>query len=141
MIAMGQIQRPVLGYEASGIINRVGAKVTKFKQGDRVIYMGQGAMRTALRSHESYVHALPTNLTFEEGVTIPIAYATAYQSLIEVARLQKGESVLIHAAAGGEISVLGQDLFLSNPNRPCRFGPGSHSDFQTVKSRHLLYGG
>jgi NADPH:quinone reductase-like Zn-dependent oxidoreductase len=106
MIAMGQIQRPVLGYEASGIINRVGAKVTKFKQGDRVIYMGQGAMRTALRSHESYVHALPTNLTFEEGVTIPIAYATAYQSLIEVARLQKGESVLIHAAAGG----LGQAL-------------------------------
>jgi NADPH:quinone reductase-like Zn-dependent oxidoreductase len=107
MVAMGQIQRPVLGYEASGIVNQIGAKVTKFKQGDRVIYMGPGAMRTVIRSHESYAHALPTNLTFEEGVTIPIAYATAYQSLIEVARLRKGESVLIHAAAGGEKSVLG----------------------------------
>jgi NADPH:quinone reductase-like Zn-dependent oxidoreductase len=114
MIAMGQIQRPVLGYEASGIINRVGAKVTKFKQGDRVIYMGQGAMRTVIRSHESYVYALPTNLAFEEGVTIPVAYTTAYQSLIEVARLRKGESVLIHAAAGGEICLELEPFFIQS---------------------------
>ncbi|KAI0879040.1 hypothetical protein GGS24DRAFT_486779 [Hypoxylon argillaceum] len=106
MIAMGQIQHPALGYEASGIIHSVGAKVTKFAPGDRVIYMGLGAMRTSIRSHQSCVHALPASLTLEEGVTIPIAYATAYQSLIEVARLQRGESVLIHAAAGG----LGQAL-------------------------------
>ncbi|KAI1420233.1 hypothetical protein F5Y12DRAFT_719784 [Xylaria sp. FL1777] len=106
MIAMGQIQHPDLGYEATGIIRHVGAKVTKFAPGDRVIYMGLGAMRTYIRSPESCVHALPANMTLEEGVTIPIAYATAYQSLVEVARLQKGESVLIHAAAGG----LGQAL-------------------------------
>ncbi|KAI0453135.1 hypothetical protein F5B21DRAFT_505692 [Xylaria acuta] len=106
MIAMGQIQHPALGYEASGIIRHVGAKVTKFAPGDRVIYMGLGAMRTFVRSSESCVHALPADMTLEEGVTIPIAYATAYQSLIEVGRLQKGESVLIHAAAGG----LGQAL-------------------------------
>ncbi|KAI0550654.1 hypothetical protein F4679DRAFT_594564 [Xylaria curta] len=106
MIAMGQIQHPSLGYEASGIIRHVGAKVTKFAPGDRVIYMGLGAMRTSIRAPESCVHTLPSNMTLEEGVTIPIAYATAYQSLIEVARLQKGESVLIHAAAGG----LGQAL-------------------------------
>ncbi|KAI0096862.1 hypothetical protein GGR51DRAFT_489918 [Nemania sp. FL0031] len=106
MIAMGQIQHPDLGYEASGIVRSVGAKVTKFAPGDRVIYMGLGAMRTRIRSHQSWVHILPAHLTLEEGVTIPIAYATAYQSLIEVARLQKGEAVLIHAAAGG----LGQAL-------------------------------
>ncbi|KAI1288683.1 hypothetical protein F5Y03DRAFT_80798 [Xylaria venustula] len=106
MIAMGQIQHPDLGYEATGIISRVGANVTKFKPGDRVIYMGLGAMRTAIRCSEAYAHALPASMTLEEGVTIPIAYATAYQSLIEVARVQEGESVLIHAAAGG----LGQAL-------------------------------
>ncbi|KAI1273287.1 hypothetical protein F5Y07DRAFT_391401 [Xylaria sp. FL0933] len=106
MIAMGQIQHPDLGYEATGVIRHVGAKVTRFRPGDRVIYMGLGAMRTYIRSPECCVHALPASMTLEEGVTIPIAYATAYQSLIEVARLQKGESVLIHAAAGG----LGQAL-------------------------------
>ncbi|KAI1345755.1 hypothetical protein F5Y01DRAFT_320442 [Xylaria sp. FL0043] len=106
MIAMGQIQHPDLGYEATGVIRHVGAKVTEFRPGDRVIYMGLGAMRTYIRSPECCVHALPASMTLEEGVTIPIAYATAYQSLIEVARLQKGESVLIHAAAGG----LGQAL-------------------------------
>lgn len=102
MIAMGQIQHPDLGYEASGIIRHVGAKVTKFTPGDRVIYMGMGAMRTSIRAPQSCVHSLPASMTLEEGVTIPIAYATAYQSLIEVARLRQGESVLIHAAAGGE---------------------------------------
>ncbi|KAI0199219.1 hypothetical protein F4808DRAFT_217616 [Astrocystis sublimbata] len=106
MIAMGQIQHPDLGYEASGIISRVGANVTRFSPGDRVIYMGLGAMRNFIRAPESIVHALPSSMTLEEGVTIPIAYATAYQSLIEIARVQKGESVLIHAAAGG----LGQAL-------------------------------
>ncbi|KAI0803650.1 hypothetical protein GGR55DRAFT_691660 [Xylaria sp. FL0064] len=106
MIAMGQIQHPDLGYEATGVIRHVGAKVTKFRPGDRVLYMGLGAMRTYIRSPECCVHALPASMTLEQGVTIPIAYATAYQSLIEVARLQKGESVLIHAAAGG----LGQAL-------------------------------
>ncbi|KAH8696648.1 hypothetical protein BGW36DRAFT_428643 [Talaromyces proteolyticus] len=106
MIAMGQIQRPVFGHEASGIIRRVGSRVTKFSPGDRVIYIGQGAMRTCIRSHESAVHALPTSVSLENGVSIPIAYTTAYRSLVEVARLQKGESVLIHAAAGG----LGQAL-------------------------------
>jgi NADPH:quinone reductase-like Zn-dependent oxidoreductase len=40
-------------------------------------------------------------VSIEEGVSIPIAYTTAYQSLVNVARMQKGESVLIHAAAGG----------------------------------------
>ena len=111
MIAMGQIQHPVMGYEASGIIHRVGAKVTKFKEGDRVIFMGLGAMRTSIRAHESCIHALPATLTLEEGAAIPVAYATAYQSLIEIARLQKGESVLIHAAAGGK-DVFPRVLFL-----------------------------
>lgn len=106
MIAMGQIQRPVFGHEAAGIVRRVGSKTTRFSPGDRVVYIGPGAMRTHIRSHESAIHRLPDSMSLEEGVSIPIAYATAYQSLVEVARLQKGESVLIHAAAGGKTRSL-----------------------------------
>lgn len=103
MIAMGEIQRPVLGYEAAGVVRRVGPKVTGFSPGDRVVHIGSGAMRTCIRTHQSAVYALPAALSLEEGVSIPIAYVTAYYSLVEIARLEKGESVLIHAAAGGKI--------------------------------------
>ncbi|UNI20497.1 Type I Iterative PKS [Purpureocillium takamizusanense] len=106
MVAMGQIPRLLFGHEAAGIVRRVGSKSTKFSPGDRVVYIGQGAMRTCIRCHESSAHRLPDAVSLVEGASIPIVYATAYQSLIEVARLQKGESVLIHAAAGG----LGQAL-------------------------------
>lgn len=103
MIAMGQIQRPAFGHEASGIVTRVGPKTTELSCGDRVIFIGPGAMRTHIRAHESCVQRLPDNMSFEQGVSLPIAYATAYRALVEVARLERGESVLIHAAAGGKL--------------------------------------
>ena len=103
MITMGQIQRPDIGHEACGIVTRVGSKTTEFSCGDRVLFVGPGAMRTHIRAHESVIQRLPDNMSFEEGASIPIAYATSYRSLVEVARLEKGESVLIHAAAGGKI--------------------------------------
>ncbi|KAK6812394.1 hypothetical protein RU639_011774 [Aspergillus parasiticus] len=106
MITMGQIQRPVFGHEACGIVTRVGSQTTEISCGDRVLFFGPGAMRTHIRAHESSVHRLPDSISFEEGASIPIAYATAYRSLVEVARVEKGESVLVHAAAGG----LGQAL-------------------------------
>lgn len=102
MIAMGQIQRPVFGHEASGIVTRVGSKTSEVSCGDRVVFVGPGSMRTHIRAHESVVQKLPDIMSFEEGASIPIAYATAYRSLVEVARLEKGETVLIHAAAGGK---------------------------------------
>lgn len=104
MIAMGQIQRQVLGHEACGTVNRVGSKVSEVSCGDRVVFVGPGSMRTHIRADESVVQKLPDSLTFSEAVSVPIAYATAYRSLVEVARLEKGESVLIHAAAGGKTS-------------------------------------
>ncbi|KJZ79056.1 hypothetical protein HIM_01829 [Hirsutella minnesotensis 3608] len=106
LIAMGELQRPAIGHEAVGVIRRVGDKVSDFKPGQRVVVIGAGVMQTSLRIHQSCVYHAPATLTNHEAAAIPIAYATAYQSLIEVARLQKGESVLIHTAAG----ALGQAL-------------------------------
>lgn len=102
MIAMGELQRPVLGHEAIGIVRCVGAQVEGLSPGDRVVCIKGGVMKTYIQSHESSVYPVPAHLSDEEAVSIPIAYATAYQSLVEVARLQEGESVLIHTAAGGK---------------------------------------
>lgn len=101
MVAMDQIQEPAVGLECSGVVTRVGPAVTKFKPGDRVMTWLLGAFSTYARSAESMVQPIPIGMTFETAASIPMIYCTAYQALVEAARLQKGEKVLIHAAAGG----------------------------------------
>ncbi|PHH79322.1 hypothetical protein CDD80_5085 [Ophiocordyceps camponoti-rufipedis] len=101
LIAMGEIQRPVLGHEAVGIVRRVGAGVTDFSPEDRVLCMAAGVMKTTVRLHQSCIFHAPKSLSDDEAASVPVVYATAYQVLVEVARIQKGESVLVHSAAGG----------------------------------------
>ncbi|KAI3336843.1 putative polyketide synthase [Xylariaceae sp. AK1471] len=101
MVSMGLVANTELGADASGIIKRVGSKVTTTKPGDRVATFCFGACRSLLRMHESLVAILPKEMSLEEGASLPTAYVTAYQSLYEVGRLAPGETVLIHSAAGG----------------------------------------
>lgn len=101
MIAMGQIADTDLGVECSGIVTRVGADVTKYKPGDRVITFRLGCYRTFLRNPEEMFQKMPDSMSFEVAASIPCIYSTVYYSLFDVARLQRGETILIHAAAGG----------------------------------------
>ncbi|GFF43418.1 lovastatin nonaketide synthase [Aspergillus udagawae] len=101
MIAMGQIADTDLGVECSGIVTRVGSKVTKYKVGDRVITFRLGCFRNFLRNPEEMFQKIPDSMSFEDAASIPCIYSTVYYSLFDVAHLQQGESVLIHAAAGG----------------------------------------
>ena len=101
MVSMGLIADTQLGLDAAGVIKRVGSKVSTVQAGDRVATFCMGAYRNLLQTHETLVQKIPENLSIEEGATIPCAYITAVQGLIEIGRLQPGESVLIHSAAGG----------------------------------------
>ncbi|KAI2643595.1 ketoacyl-synt-domain-containing protein [Xylaria nigripes] len=98
--AHGKIGMSDLGIEASGIVTSVGAKVQDIEVGDRVAAIAQGAFATCVRTKAGFAFKLPDNMSFEAGATIPLAYATAYQSLIELGRLRHDESVLIHGGAG-----------------------------------------
>ncbi|KAI6371651.1 hypothetical protein MCOR25_003932 [Pyricularia grisea] len=101
MAAMGMIAIPALGSEASGIVVRTGRNVKKVQAGDRVVILcPEGTHKTLVRVGSNLITKLPDSLTYEEAVSIPVAYITAYQALVNVARLSKGQSVLIHAAAG-----------------------------------------
>ena len=102
MISMGLVPDTVLGLDAAGIIKRIGPGVTLLKPGDRVATFFVGAYSNLIHSHQSLVNKLPDSMTLEEGASIPTVYGTAYQSLVEIARLSRGESILIHSAAGGE---------------------------------------
>ena len=101
MVSIGQISDTDLGVECSGIVTRIGRDVTNFKIGDRVITFGLGCYRTFLRNSEGMCQRMPDDMSFEDAASLPCIYSTVYYSLFDVARLQRGETVLIHAAAGG----------------------------------------
>ncbi|KAI0540222.1 hypothetical protein GGR58DRAFT_511879 [Xylaria digitata] len=98
--AHGKLPTPYFGIEASGVVISVGHKVRGIEVGDRVAAITQGAFATSVRTKGIFAFKLPDNVPFEAGATIPLAYATAYQSLVELGRLRYDETVLIHAGAG-----------------------------------------
>jgi len=92
---------PVLGGECAGEVVRVGAGVTHVAVGEAVLAMAPGSFARYVTVPACAVARLPAGLSFEAAATIPVAFLTAVYALEEVARVQAGERVLIHAAAGG----------------------------------------
>lgn len=92
----------IVGYQNAGTVISVGAEVTGFSVGDRVVTLAfhgsHASMRTA---HPLTTWKIPDGLATEVAACVPVAYGTAHDSLFEFARLEPGESVLIHAGAGG----------------------------------------
>lgn len=101
MIAMGQLQELALGVDCSGLVSRVGSQVTKFQPGDRVMTWRLGTFRNFARTPESMCVSLPEDMDFSTAASLPVIYSTSYYAIFDVARLQRGESILIHGAAGG----------------------------------------
>ncbi|HEY2001214.1 MAG TPA: SDR family NAD(P)-dependent oxidoreductase, partial [Acidobacteriaceae bacterium] len=94
-----------LGMECSGRVVAIGSGVRDFQPGDEVVAVTPSIRQGLLASYVTLPAELalrkPANLSFEEGAATPITFLTAYYALMEVARMQKGDWVLIHAAAGG----------------------------------------
>ncbi len=92
-----------LGKEAAGVVVARGPRAREFAEGDRVVVVklsgGCYAERVAVGPNE--VLPAPASLGFDELAAFPIAFATAWYAMEEIARVRPGESVLIQAAAGG----------------------------------------
>ncbi|GAA2099070.1 medium chain dehydrogenase/reductase family protein [Microlunatus panaciterrae] len=92
----------VLGYEVAGVVEALGADVTGFSVGQRVMagtrFGGQAELATA-RARD--VFPMPDALSFEQGAAFCVNYGTAYAALIIMGGLREDTRVLIHAAAGG----------------------------------------
>ena len=89
------------GLECAGYVAAVGEGVTHVGVGDRVLVLTSGAFDGYVHAAAALTFPLPDNLTFAEAVSLPSAYLTAAYGLINLAQVQPGERVLIHAAAGG----------------------------------------
>jgi phthiocerol/phenolphthiocerol synthesis type-I polyketide synthase C len=90
-----------LGFEFSGQVVGVGSAVQGFQPGDAVMGFASGAFASHLTLPETQLFHLGDGIPAEAGATIPVAFMTAWYGLIERARLQPGETVLIEGAAGG----------------------------------------
>ncbi|KAG6361100.1 hypothetical protein INS49_009324 [Diaporthe citri] len=102
MVALNQISDNHMGAEFAGVVVEAGASWrSSFSPGDRVCGPLDGSFRTLVRAPGRNLVKIPPNLSFAEAASIPVAYATAQYALRYLARIQPGESILIHAAAGG----------------------------------------
>ena len=91
------------GYDIAGIVEKTGANVTKLKVGDTVYgypnFGGGWADYVTVKEFE--VAAKPKSLNFVESAAVPMGALTAWQALVDVAKLQPGQTVLIHGGSGG----------------------------------------
>ena len=101
MLPIATAVPPKFGLECAGKIVALGEDVEEFKVGDEVIAFGDGCFSRFMTTSAASVALKPKHLSMEAATTIPIAFTTAYYSLIKLGRLNKGDRVLIHAATGG----------------------------------------
>jgi NADPH2:quinone reductase len=97
----------ILGCDGAGVVEAVGSAVMRFKIGDPVVFCNGGigdepgnyAELTTV--HEDFCAAKPSTLSLQDSAALPLVFITAWESLMERARLQARQTILIHAAAGG----------------------------------------
>ncbi|MDE0211543.1 MAG: polyketide synthase dehydratase domain-containing protein, partial [Boseongicola sp.] len=90
-----------IGMEASGVVRRAGPGVSHCRVGDEVAFLKGGCIANRIVVHEHLVFARPGCLNMDEAASSLSVYVTAYYALIHLARLRRGQRVLIHSALGG----------------------------------------
>lgn len=95
----------VNGHDVAGVVTKTGSKVSRFKVGDkvyaRVSDFRVGTFAEYISIDEKDVALKPENISMEEGASIPLVGLTAWQALVEMANLKKGQKVFIQAGSGG----------------------------------------
>ncbi|KAL8922238.1 MAG: hypothetical protein Q9208_005317 [Pyrenodesmia sp. 3 TL-2023] len=101
LLVLGSLPWHAPGLEGAGIVARVGSGVQDLQVGDRVFYIvHEAGMANFIRMSSSRAHRLPNGLDMADAASMPVAYSTAMMSILEVGRLRRGETVLIHSASG-----------------------------------------
>ena len=126
---------PVIpGWDVAGIVEQVGAGVSEFAPGDEVI----GYIRQEILHHGAYAELVsapvetlarkPRSASWPEAAGLPLAGLTAYRAIVETLKVEPGETVLIHGAAGGVGAVAAQ-LALAGDARVIGVASVGHHDF------------
>ncbi|WP_410641655.1 type I polyketide synthase [Amycolatopsis sp. lyj-346] len=90
-----------MGIEGAGVVTEVGSDVTDLAPGDRVLGLLADAFGPTAVADRRMLAAIPDGWSYARAASVPIVFLTAYHALVDLADLRPGESILIHAAAGG----------------------------------------
>ncbi|KOV70526.1 SDR family NAD(P)-dependent oxidoreductase, partial [Streptomyces sp. MMG1121] len=101
LLTLGMVDQDGLGGEAAGVILETGPGVTDFAPGDRVFGMFPASIGSVAIADRRMIVKMPEGWSYAEAASVPVVFLTAYYGLVDLARLRSGESVLVHAAAGG----------------------------------------
>ncbi|RFU25348.1 hypothetical protein B7463_g10989, partial [Scytalidium lignicola] len=103
VVSMGIVpgNEHTLGGEGAGIVTRVSAEIDNFKVGQRVVVFDKGTFANRIQTTPGRCYAIPDDMSFEEASTLSAVYLTSIYGLFDLATLSKGQTVLIHSAAGG----------------------------------------
>ncbi|KAI0101308.1 putative polyketide synthase [Nemania sp. FL0031] len=106
-IALGRLEEDDFGLDCAGVVTRVGEQCSGLKVGDRVCMAAIGCMRMFPRANQASVAKIPDDVEFAEACAAVGPVVTAWRSLVDVARIQRGDRILIHAASGatGQLAV------------------------------------
>lgn len=98
----------ILGCDGAGVVEAIGENVDRFKVGDEVYFMNagcggddQGTYSELSVLDQDYVALKPKSLSMAEASTVPLVWMTAWEALVDRSNLKAGQSVLVHAGAGG----------------------------------------
>jgi len=94
-------KNPVRGREVAGVVEAIGADVTRFRPGDAVMGIGEGTFAEYARAREDKLVPKPASLTFEQAAAVPISAGTALQAVRDQGKVQPGQKVLVIGASGG----------------------------------------
>lgn len=147
---LGEERPAILGWDIAGEVAEIGAQVTGFEMGDPVFALtnGKGYAEYVAVSAELAVHK-PENVSYQEAAAVPVAAITAWQALVKVGKVKKGDQVLIHAGAGGvghfAIQIakhLGATLIATSSGKNRNFilslGADQHINYTTEKFYEVL---
>src|SRR5437660_3274707 len=101
MYGLRKPKTPVPGMDVAGIVETVGANVTRFKPGDEVFGIGKGTFAEYARASENKLVAKPVNLSFEQAAVVTISGLAALHAVRDEGKVRPGQKVLIIGAAGG----------------------------------------
>ncbi|KOX24229.1 type I polyketide synthase [Nocardiopsis sp. NRRL B-16309] len=102
VVALGLVENETgMGIEGAGIVLETGADVVGLSPGDRVTGMFDGAFGPIAVADARKLAAIPRGWSFEQAAAVPVAFLSAYHGLVDLAAVRPGDSVLVHAAAGG----------------------------------------
>ncbi|MEK8142955.1 alcohol dehydrogenase catalytic domain-containing protein [Streptomyces sp. M10(2022)] len=102
LIALGLYPGDVpLGTEAAGVVLEVGPEVTDMVPGQQVMGLMADAFGPVTIADRRMIVPMPAGWAFAQAASVPVVFLTAYYGLVDLAGLQHGERLLVHAAAGG----------------------------------------